>query len=149
MKYLKLFLNKNLIFFIIEYFGLAVKASLLTVIPEHYNISLYQKSHDDTLITGKCHIFITIYQPTLNIRLHAQQPQVTVLNIDLTKLNTSRKEKLKKVMYDIKSHILDYYFIDQLLPGDYLLQMEFITIIDDTGESLFKTFFYTNAGIET
>jgi len=149
MKYLKLYLNKNLILFIIEYFGLAVKASLLnTIMPEHYNISLYQESHDDILFTGRCHIFITIYQPTLNIRLHAQEPQVTIFNFNLIELNSLTKQKLKKEVYDKKSHILDYYFIDPLLPGDYLLQMEFITIIDNAEESLFKTS-YTNAENKT
>jgi len=62
MEYLKLFLNKSLIFFIIEYFGLAVKVSLLvTIRSEHYNISLNQRSLDDNLFTGTCHIFIKIY----------------------------------------------------------------------------------------
>jgi len=141
MEYFKLFLNKSLIFFIIEYLGLVVKASLLvTIRPKHYNISINQVSLDDTLFIGKCHIFITIDQPTLNIRLHAQQPQVTVLTFQLTKINSLRKQ-------NNKSHILDYYFINELLPGDYLLQMKFNTIID-AGENLFKTS-YTNAGNET
>jgi len=148
MEYLKLFLNKSLIFFMIEYFGLVVKASLLvTIKPEHYNISLQQESFDDILFTGTCHIFIKIYQPTLNIRLHVQQPPVTVFTFDLTKLNSLRKQKWKKKVHDDKSHILDYYFIDQLLPGDYLLQMEFVTIIHKAEESLFNI--YTNARNET
>jgi len=143
MKYLKLFLNKSLIFFIIEYFGLAIKASLLvTIKPEHYNISLNQKSLDDPLITGRCYIFIKIYQPTLNIRLHAQQPQVTVLTFHLSEINSLREEIWKKKVYDDKSHILDYYFIDRLSPGVYLLQMDFYTIIDNVGENLFKTYTY-------
>jgi len=149
MEYIKLFLNKSLIFFIIEYFDLAVKASVsqIAIRPEHYNISLNKRSLNDTLFTGKCHIFIKIYQPTLNIRLHAQQPQVTILTFHLREINSLREQKWKKNVYDNKSHILDYYFINQLSPGDYLLQVEFYTIIDNAGESLFKT--YTNAGNET
>jgi len=149
MKYLKLFLNKSLIFFIIEYFGLAVETSLLnTIRPEHYNISINQESLDDNLFTGTCHIFINISQPTLNIRLHAQQPQVKVLTFHLIKLNSLREQKWNIKVYDKINHILDYYFIDYLLPGDYLLQMEFYTIIDNAGESLFKTP-YINAGNKT
>jgi len=148
MEYLKLFLNKNLISFIIDiYFGLTVKASLLnTLRPEHYNISINQQSFDVNLFTGICHIFIDIYQPTLNIRLHAQLPQVKVLTFHLTKLNSLREQIWMKKVYDNKSHILDFSFYDQLLPGNYLLQMEFKTIIDND-ESLFKTS-YTNAGNE-
>jgi len=149
MEYLKLFLNKSLILFIIEYFGLAVKASLLSTIkPEHYNISLQQRSLDDISFTGTCHIFIKIYQPTLNIRLHAQKPQVTVLIFHLSEIISLKEQKWKKYVYDNKSHILDYYFINKLLPGDYLLEMAFYTIIDNTGENLFKIS-YTNAGNET
>jgi len=150
MEYLKLFLNKSLIFFIIEYFGLAIKASLLdTIRPEHYNISLNQRSLDDTLFTGRCHIFIKIYQPTLNIRLHAQQPQVTVLTFHLSEINSSKEQKWKEKVYDNKSHILDYSFIDWLSPGNYLLQMEFYTIIDNAGESLFKTSYINGIENET
>jgi len=146
MKYLKLFLNKSLIFFFIEYFGLAVETSLLSSIrQEHYNISI--KSLDNNF-TGICHIFINISQPTLNIKLHAQQPQVTILTLNLTKLNTLRETKWNVNVYENINHTLNYYFTDYLLPGDYLLQIEFCTIINNAGESLFKIP-YTNARNET
>jgi len=66
----------------------------------------------------------------------------------LNEINSSREQKWKEKVYDNESHILDYYFIDRLSPGDYLLQTEFYTIIDNAGESLFKTS-YTNAENET
>jgi len=148
MKYLKLFLNISLIFFIIEYFGLAVKALSVNIKPEHYNISLNQRSLNDTLFTGKCHIFIKIYQPTLNIRFHAQEPRVSIMNLDLIKLNSLKKQKWTRYVYDNKSHIVDFYFIDWILPGAYLLQIEFFTIIDNDEESVFKIS-YTHAENET
>jgi len=150
MRHLKLLVNNSLIFLIIAYFDLAIEASIpqIAIRPEHYNITLQQGSVDNILFYGRSHIFIRVYQPTLNIKLHAQQPQVTVLTFDLRKIDSLKEQKWKTYVNDKKNHIINYHFIEELLPGHYLLLVEFHTIIDNAGESLFKTS-YTNAENET
>jgi len=150
MKHLKLLVINSLIFLITAYFGLAVEASVsqIAIRPEHYNITLFQQgSFDDNLFYGRSHIFIKVSQPTLNIKLHAQ-PQITVLTFHLSEINSLKEQKWKKFVYNKTNHILNYHFIDELLPGHYLLLVDFYTnLIDNTGEDLFKTS-YTNVGNE-
>jgi len=150
MRHLKLLLNNSLIFLIIAYFNLAIEASVLQIAvrPEYYNITLHQLSFENILFYGRSHIFIKVYQPTLNIKLHAQQPQVTVLTFHLSEINSLNEQIWKMYDYDKENHILNYHFFDELLPGHYLLLVEFHTIMDKAAESLFKIS-YTNAGNET
>jgi len=66
----------------------------------------------------------------------------------LSEINSLKEQKWKKFVYNKTSHILNYHFIDELLPGYYLVLVEFYTnLINNTGEGLFKTS-YTNIGNE-
>jgi len=110
------------------------------IIPNHYNILLYQERN---FFNGTCYIFITIDRPTRNIGFHAQK-HLEINDYVLTKINSLNFYTPKNWIYYNKNHIFYLVFADELIPGHYILRLNFTTYLDYSDEKgLFKTN-YTN-----
>jgi len=154
MEFLKLFLISNIIFSytafytICEYLkndsAVSVETYLLPdyVMPHHYDIYLSQEI-DKNFFLGKCDVIIKITRPIHNIYLHARNPQIQITSFLLRQLYVPIYYAPTNYTYNNESHIMDFYFTNELVGADYLLKMEFNTTLDNDGEGLLKTF-HTN-----
>lgn len=144
MIFLKLLLIGGLIF----YAAAAVLADkhsfkLLDYIkPEHYNIKMvpHFAPYKQNFYYGECNVNITILQPTYIINLHSNVHCIT--DAELTD-NPPRFQpydneemiiyKPIKHLYDNKTHIVEFSFMNELSSERYILKMKFVGIIAEMG----------------
>jgi len=103
---------------------------------------------ETTHFFGICYIYIKINQPTHNISLHAQKPQIEI-NYAVLKNNASSKKELVYVpqnkTYHNKSHILVFHFSEEIPSGDYFFNMKFIGSLNDDNKSIYKYSYINSA----
>jgi len=57
----------------------------------------------------------------------------------ITKINSSNFYTPKNLTYYNENHIFDVVFADELIPGHYILRLNFTTYLNSDGKGLFKT----------
>jgi len=143
MTLLKLLLSSGFIFLNILTtfeFNLTLNGLPDYIKPNHYNILLYQERN---FFNGTCYIFITIDRPTRNIGFHAQKPHLEINDYVLTDINSSNFYTPKNSTYYNENHIFDLVFVHELIPGHYILRLNFTTYLESDEKDFFKTD-YTN-----
>lgn len=100
------------------------------IIPQHYNIKIvpHATPYKQNIYYGECGVSIKILRPTHTINLHSNVQCIT--DVDLTD-NPPRfqqygnKEmiiyKPIKHLYDNKTHIVEFSFMNELSSGRYIL----------------------------
>ncbi|XP_011250719.2 aminopeptidase N [Camponotus floridanus] len=115
------------------------------IIPYHYNIQMLwpDDQPEITNFLGECRVYIKINHPIRRISLHAQKPQINITSAFLKK-NANMIEKeiqyipQNETKYNDKSHILNFYFAEEIPNGDYTFVMMFISFLNNDNESIFK-----------
>ncbi|XP_025268327.1 aminopeptidase N-like [Camponotus floridanus] len=122
------------------------------IIPYHYNIEILWPDYQPeiTNFIGKCKVYVKINRATYRISLHAQKPQINITYAILKKdINLSKEEisyiPKNQMTYDNESHILDFYFTEDIPSGNYYFIMEYTGLLNDN-ENIFKNSYVNNAG---
>ncbi|XP_029167117.1 aminopeptidase N-like isoform X2 [Nylanderia fulva] len=133
MIFLKLLLSSGLIFIAATAFtrneSLCYQSKYIK--PIHYDIKLL--SHiEGNIFYGECNISISILNTTKNIYLHSDQ--LCIKNIVLIKnLNKyeNDNEAVYKPTYNTEEDTIDIFFMDELSPGNYTLNIKYHGIADE------------------
>lgn len=116
--------------------------------PIHYILNIQFFNIEANNFSGDSTVYIKIEQPTWNISLHAQLLQIKIKNITLIKKELSDRDvpiDNITLTYNNENNILIFQFSKEISEGNYILEMQFDTILDD-GESIFKTFLVNEKG---
>jgi len=120
------------------------------ITPYHYRIRIEFLPPYIVEIThfyGICHIYIKINQPTHNISLHAQKPQIKINDAVLKNNALSKEEPVylpQNKTYHNESHILVFHFSEEIPSGDYYFFMTFTGSLKDN-KSIYKYSYINSA----
>jgi len=115
--------------------------------PKQYDIILTSYVKEDAFV-GNCNISIRIIHPIQRIQLYLDIKRIidtTVINDPIKFTFDGKKivyEPVKPAWYDNRRNITEYVFLNYLLKGDYIIQLNY-NITDDTG---LKKFYKRNEG---
>lgn len=133
----------------------AIKYSLLSSIkPTHYNIELILPIEED-IYRGESNISIEIYEETQHIELHLANLVVTestLINENLQESKNNIKKSVYKPIrysYTHETNSFIIYFNDKILPGNYILNLEFLGKATNNTEGLFRTSYKNEKGNTT
>ncbi|XP_029162141.1 uncharacterized protein LOC114933719 [Nylanderia fulva] len=135
MIFLKLLLSSRLIF-------IAATASTRNesvcyqksnnVIPMHYNIKLITYL-EENMFRGEYNISINILNKTQSIYLHSEKVCIEdiVLITNFERYHENDKDIVYKSTYNTKEDTIYMYFMDELSPGNYILNIKYFSIADE------------------
>lgn len=111
--------------------------------PIHYNIE-FTLNIEEGIYHGKSNISIEISKATRYIELHSVN--VAITETTLINKNVQQSQKNKELFYksshnsyDKDTNIFIIHFSDQLLPGNYILNIEFFGEATNNTNGLFRT----------
>lgn len=109
------------------------------VISKHYDIKL-RLYIEENISFGNCNISIKIFRPTQHIKLYSKVKYITDVTViddpPIFPVHDTEMIVYKPVksLYDNQMHIAEYFFMNELSSGHYILNIKFIDIIaDNTG----------------
>lgn len=119
--------------------------------PIHYTIELILPIKED-IFRGESNVSIEIYAKTQHIELHSANLVITKTtlikkNIQKSKNNIEKSVyKPIKFSYIHKTNTYIMYFIDKILPGDYILNINFVGKATNNTKGLFRTSYKNEEG---
>ncbi|XP_029161636.1 glutamyl aminopeptidase-like isoform X2 [Nylanderia fulva] len=132
MIFLKLLLSSGLMF-IAETTSICNQSSLSTsylpakyIKPIHYDIKLISYI-EGYIFYGEYNISISIPNKTQHIFLHSEKLSIKniVLFTNVAKYDENDKDTVYKPTYNIEEDILDIFFINEVSPGNYILNIKY------------------------
>lgn len=106
-------------------------------IPYHYKINFSPHIIPDNFtFNGELEVYLQIVEPTKNLTLHATN--LTILDEETTIRGDKGTISPDKHIIDKKRDFLILTFSNELLPGNYTLQLKFNGTIGDKDLGLFK-----------
>lgn len=113
--------------------------------PKHYRIELELLVEED-IFHGTSSIRIIINNATNIIYLHSEN--LTIFRPILIESNDKRTEHIPySILYHEQMESVSLYFEEELLPGNYTLNIDFVGLIDNNIGGFFKTSYINEKGI--
>ncbi|XP_072748331.1 aminopeptidase N-like [Anoplolepis gracilipes] len=121
------------------------------IIPEHYNIK-FVLALEENVFFSECDIYIKILTETNRIKMFAEKltiVQATLIkNTRLSNQNKFNFHKIVEILYESKSNIVQLFFINKLLPGEYILNLKYSSHIETSFPQMsYSSFQYVNEKI--
>ncbi|XP_070155169.1 aminopeptidase N-like [Polyergus mexicanus] len=119
--------------------------------PIHYNIELILPIKGD-IFRGESNVSIEIYAETQYIELHSANlviTKTTLINKNIQKSKNNAEKSVYKPIefsYVHKTNTYIMYFIDEILPGNYTLNINFLGKATNNTEGLFRTSYKNKEG---
>lgn len=116
------------------------------VVPVHYDIELIPYIKEDNFtFDGKSHVIIEISRATRDLSLHAldltiNETATSVISSDIVVYIPTAHN------YKNETQILTLHFDDELSPGTYILNMQFVGILNDELLGFFRTSYINEIG---
>lgn len=114
------------------------------VVPKHYRIELELLIEED-MFHGTSSIKIIINNATNIIYLHSED--LTIIHPTLIENNEKTEYIVYSFLYNEQMENIALYFEQELLPGNYTLNIDFVGTIDNNVGGFFKTSYINEKGI--
>ncbi|KAG5311064.1 APM1 Aminopeptidase, partial [Acromyrmex insinuator] len=109
--------------------------------PDHYEITLEQQDEESNkeFFRGICVIFARLIFSSRTIYLHAQKPHIELDTIIVNKQNSTYYGIVPDtVAYYRENHMYSFTFEKELTQGHYVLNISFLTFLDNNKENFFE-----------